>query len=320
MKKKIRIAVLAGGWSGEREVSLKSGRTVYNALDRDKYLVSMYDPRDEMGILFEKRDEIDLVFNILHGKIGEDGNMQGFLNVLGIPFVGSGVLSSSLCMNKKISKERYRSAGLQVASHCIMNRGKDFSLREITDRIGLPLIIKPVSEGSSIGISICRNEIEVREGIEKAFSWDREIMLEEYIKGREITCCVLGNSELDSLPLIEIVPDSSYAFFDYEAKYKPGASKETCPADIPETLAAEASRIAKTAHRVLHCAVWSRSDIIIRDDKLYILETNTIPGMTETSLFPLAAKAAGLSMGELLDKFVSFSMENAEEELFGTGI
>ena len=314
MKKKIRIAVLAGGWSGERDVSLKSGQTVYNALDREKYLVTMIDPRDEMRILFEKKGEIDLVFNMLHGKVGEDGKMQGFLDVLGIPFVGSGVLSSSLCMNKKIAKERYRSAGLLVASDYIMNRDEDFSLKEITDRLGLPLIIKPVSEGSSIGISICSNEVQVREGIEKAFSWDREIMLEEYIKGREVTCCVMGNAELDALPLIEIIPDASYAFFDYEAKYKPGASKETCPADIPEKQAEEASRIAKTAHRVLQCAVWSRSDIIIRDEKLYLLETNTIPGMTETSLFPLAAKAAGLSMGELLDKFVNFSMENGKEK------
>ncbi len=311
MKKKSRIAVLAGGWSGEREVSLNSGRAVYNALDKDKYVVTMIDPRDEIETLFEKRDEIDLIFNILHGKLGEDGNMQGFLNILGIPFVGSGVLSSSLCMNKKIAKERYRSAGLQVASHLILNRGKDFSLEEIAKRIGMPLVIKPVSEGSSIGISICRNEVEVREGIENAFSWDREIMLEEYVKGREITCCVLGSSELQALPIIEIVPDSSYTFFDYEAKYKPGASKEICPADIPENLVGEATRIAKTAHKVLHCAVWSRSDMIIRDEKLYLLETNTIPGMTETSLFPLAAKAAGLTMGELLDKFVSFSMENS---------
>jgi len=311
VKKKSRIAVLAGGWSGEREVSLNSGRAVYNALDKDKYVVTMIDPRDEIETLFEKRDEIDLIFNILHGKLGEDGNMQGFLNILGIPFVGSGVLSSSLCMNKKIAKERYRSAGLQVASHLILNRGKDFSLEEIAKRIGMPLVIKPVSEGSSIGISICRNEVEVREGIENAFSWDREIMLEEYVKGREITCCVLGSSELQALPIIEIVPDSSYTFFDYEAKYKPGASKEICPADIPENLVGEATRIAKTAHKVLHCAVWSRSDMIIRDEKLYLLETNTIPGMTETSLFPLAAKAAGLTMGELLDKFVSFSMENS---------
>ena len=310
MKKLIRIAVLAGGWSGEREVSLKSGKAVYDALDRDKYLVMMIDPRDEMEILFEKRGEIDLIFNVLHGKFGEDGNMQGFLNILGVPFVGSDVLSSSLCMNKKIAKERYRSAGLQVASHLILNRGKDFSIREILNRIGTPLVIKPVSEGSSIGISICRSEIDVREGIENAFSWDQEIMLEEYIEGREITCCVLGSTELDTLPIIEIVPDSSYSFFDYEAKYKPGASKEICPADISESLAGEGARIAKIAHKVLHCAVWSRSDMIIRNDKLFLLETNTIPGMTETSLFPLAAKAAGLSMAQLLDKFISFSMES----------
>ncbi len=305
---------MAGGWSAERDVSLKSGRAVYNALDREKYLVTMFDPRDEMGSLFESRNEIDLAFNMLHGKIGEDGKMQGFLDVLGIPFVGSGVLASSLCMNKKIAKERYRSAGLPVAAHCIMRRGRDVSFGEIIEQIGLPLVIKPVSEGSSIGISLCRNEAQVLEGMETAFSWDEEIMLEEYVKGREITCCVMGNAELATLPLIEIVPDASYAFFDYEAKYKPGASKEICPADIPEHLREEASRIAKTAHRVLDCAVWSRSDIIIREEKCYLLETNTIPGMTETSLFPLAAKSAGLPMGVLLDKFVNFAVENGKEK------
>ncbi len=314
MKKKRRIAVLAGGWSAERDVSLKSGRAVYNALDREKYLVTMFDPRDELGRLFESREEIDLAFNMLHGKIGEDGKMQGFLDVLGIPFVGSGVLSSCLCMNKKIAKERYRSAGLSVAHDCIMRRGGDVSFGEIMEQIGLPLVIKPVSEGSSIGISICRNEAQVRDGMENAFSWDEEIMVEEYIKGREITCCVMGNDELVTLPLIEIVPDASYAFFDYEAKYKPGASKEICPADIPENLREEACRIANTAHRVLDCAIWSRSDIIIREEKCYLLETNTIPGMTETSLFPLAAKAAGLSLGALLDMFIGFFVENGKEK------
>ena len=276
----------------------------------------MFDPRDELNSLFENRDKIDIAFNMLHGKVGEDGKMQGFLDILGIPFVGSGVLSSSLCMNKKIAKERYRSAGLPVASDCVINRGKSLSLREISEiaeRMGLPLIIKPVSEGSSIGISICHDEDQVREGMERAFSWDREVMLEEYIKGREITCCVMGNVELETLPLIEIIPDASYTFFDYEAKYKPGASKEICPADIPENQAEEAARMAKTAHQVLHCDVWSRSDIIIRDDKLYLLETNTIPGMTETSLFPLAAKKAGFSMCELLEKLVKFSMEKKKE-------
>ncbi len=311
-KTKVRICVLAGGWSSEREVSVKSGRTVCEGLDQRKYQVDMLDPRDQLERLVQERKEIDLVFNMLHGKVGEDGNMQGFLNVLGIPYIGSGMVSSSLCMNKKIAKELYKAAGLPVARHRIVTREEPVSPEKFIEDIGLPLIIKPVSEGSSIGISICRNESGVREGMAKAFLWDREIMLEEYIQGRELTCCVMGNRQLNTLPLIEIVPNASYAFFDYDAKYKAGASKEICPAEISGKVAEEAAGIAKTAHRVLQCAVWSRSDMIVQNEKIYLLETNTIPGMTETSLFPLAAKAAGLSLGKLLDKLVTFSMEKEE--------
>ena len=313
MKNKIRVAVLAGGWSGEREVSLKSGNAVYNALNRERYDVTTYDPRDDLGLLIKKRAEIDVAFILLHGKFGEDGRVQGMLDILDIPFVGSGVLASAMAMNKKIAKDVFRGVGLRVADEVILKQGESFSVDRLMDRLGTSVVIKPVSEGSSLGISIANGREEILEGTEKAFQYDREVMAEEYLDGREITCCVLGNRVLETLPVVEIVPDGSHAFFDYEAKYKPGVTNEICPAPIAPALAEEASSCAKKAHRVLKCSVWSRSDMIIRDEALYLLETNTIPGMTETSLFPLAARAAGMTLSDLLDKLIICSLEQYSE-------
>ena len=308
MKKKIRIAVLAGGWSGEREVSLKSGKAVYAALNRERYDVTIYDPRDDLGVLIKKKAEIDLAFILLHGKFGEDGRVQGMLDVLHIPFVGSGVLASAMAMNKRIAKDVFRGVGLRVAAEVILKEEEKLSVKRLIDTLGSSLVIKPVAEGSSIGISIAHGREEILKGIEKAFQYDGEVMVEEYLDGREITCCVLGNEVLETLPVVEIVPDISYKFFDYEAKYKPGATNEICPAPIAPSLAEEAASCAKKAHKALKCSVWSRSDMIIRDETLYLLETNTIPGMTETSLFPLAARAAGMTLSDLLDRLISLSL------------
>ena len=309
MKKKTRVAILAGGWSGEREVSLKSGKGVYAALNRERYDVTIYDPRDDLGILTKKKAEIDLVFILLHGKFGEDGRVQGMLDVLHIPFVGSGVLASAMAMDKRIAKDVFRGVGLRVAAEVIVKQGESFSVDQLMDRLGTSVVIKPVSEGSSLGISIAHGRKEILKGIEKAFQYDGEVMAEEYLDGREITCCVLGNQVLETLPVVEIVPDISYKFFDFEAKYKPGATNEICPAPIAPALAEEAASCAKKAHRALKCSVWSRSDMIIRDEALYLLETNTIPGMTETSLFPLAAREAGMTLSDLLDKMITLSLE-----------
>ena len=313
MKNKIKVAVLAGGWSGEREVSLKSGKGVYAALNRERYDVTIYDPRDDLGVLIKKKAEIDLAFILLHGKFGEDGRVQGMLDVLHIPFVGSGVLASAMAMNKRIAKDIFRGVGLRVAGEVILKQGERFSVDRLMDRLGTSVVIKPVSEGSSLGISIAHGREEILKGIEKAFQYDGEVMAEEYLDGKEITCCVLGNQVLEMLPVVEIVPDISYKFFDFEAKYKPGATNEICPAPIAPALAEEAASCAKKAHRALKCSVWSRSDMIIRDDTLYLLETNTIPGMTETSLFPLAARAAGMTLSDLLDRLISLSLEHYRE-------
>ncbi len=268
-----------------------------------------YDPKYDVMPLAGAKKEIDLAFVLLHGKLGEDGCIQGMLDVLGIPFVGSGVLSSALAFNKRVSKELYRSRGLRVANEIILRKGDDFSLGSITESIGSSVVVKPVAEGSSLGVSICHNQDELHAGIEKAFHHDREIMVEEYIDGQEITCCVLGNQELETLPLIEIAPQSAYSFFDYEAKYTPGATRETCPAPLSQALTEKARSYGRKAHQALGCDVWSRTDMIVRGEEIYVLETNTIPGMTENSLFPLAARTAGLSLSQLLDRLISLSLE-----------
>ena len=313
MKNKIRVAVLAGGWSEEREVSLKSGKAVYAALNRERYDVTIYDPRNDLEVLTKRRTEIDLAFILLHGKFGEDGRVQGMLDILQIPFVGSGVLSSAMAMNKQIAKDVCRGVGLRVAEEVILKQGERFSVKRLIAKLGSPVVIKPVSEGSSIGISIAHGREEILKGIEKAFEYDAEVMAEEYLDGTEITCCVLGNQVLETLPVVEIIPDVSHSFFDYEAKYEPGATDEICPATIAPALAEEAASCAKKAHRALKCSVWSRSDMIIRDEALYLLETNTLPGMTETSLFPLAARRAGMTFSDLLDRLIFLSLEHDRE-------
>ena len=304
-----KIALLAGGWSEERAVSLKSGDTVYRALDKGKYDVIRYDPRDDLQLLIEAKKDIALAFILLHGKYGEDGRIQGLMDILDIPFVGSGVLSSAMALNKNVAKGAYRSIGLNVAKDIVLRYGDDFSIEECMETLGSETVVKPVSEGSSLGMSVCRNYEELAAGIEKALKYDKEVIVEEYIDGREVTCCVLGNRELVALPLIEIVPDASYRFFDYKAKYTAGATKEICPAPISRTLTELTQSCAKAAHSILGCSVWSRTDMIIRDGSIYLLETNTIPGMTENSLFPLAAREAGLSLSELLDKMITLSLE-----------
>lgn len=312
---KLKIAVVAGGWSKERQVSLRSGDAVFRALNRSRYEVNRFDPQDDLDLLVSLKREIDLAFVLLHGRYGEDGCFQGFLDVLGIPFVGSGVLSSAMALNKKVAKEAYRRGGLLVARDVLLHRGETQSLEELERTLGLPVVVKPVSEGSSIGVSVCRAGEELHAGIQEAFRYDSEVIVEEYIGGREVTCCVVGNRELETLPLVEIVPHQKFRFFDYEAKYTPGATREVCPAPLGEPLAERIRGVGRAAHRTLECSVWSRTDMIVREEEIYVLETNTIPGMTENSLFPLAARAAGITFPELLDRLITFSLEQGGGKL-----
>lgn len=306
---KLRLALIAGGNSAEREVSLNSGAQVYQALDKNKYDIRRYDPRDDLERLVHDAPDLDAALVIMHGRGGEDGALQGMLDLLGIPYQGSGVLGSALGMNKELSKILYQQAGLLVSKALFLNRGEPLKLRDIEARLGLPVVIKPVNEGSSIGITKANTLEELERGLKDAFRFDHRVLVEEFIKGVEVTGGVLGNAELTALPLVEIIPSEQYAFFDYEAKYKPGASHEICPARLDAATTKKAQEIAITAHQALHCRGYSRTDMIVRGEDIYVLETNTIPGMTATSLFPQAAKAAGLEFPQLLDRLIELALE-----------
>jgi D-alanine-D-alanine ligase len=306
---KLRLALIAGGNSAEREVSLNSGAQVFQALDQNKYDIRRYDPRDDLERLVHDSPDLDAALVIMHGRGGEDGTLQGMLDLLGIPYQGSGVLGSALGMNKELSKILYQQAGLLVSKALFLTRGEPLHLRDIEAQLGLPVVIKPVNEGSSIGITKANTLEELERGLTDAFRYDHRVLVEEFLQGVEVTGGVLGNAELIALPLVEIVPSEQYAFFDYEAKYKPGASHEICPARLDTATTKRAQEIAITAHRALHCRGYSRTDMIVRDGKIYVLETNTIPGMTATSLFPQAAKAAGLEFPQLLDRLISLALE-----------
>lgn len=307
--KKITLALLAGGISSEREVSLSSGQQVYDALDKEKYDVIRYDPQTDIARLVADASRIDAALIILHGPYGEDGTIQGLLDLLGIPYQGSGVLGSALAMNKTSTKLLYEKAGLPVPAYIIVEKGESIDPEAVIARFGLPLVVKPVVGGSSVGMSIVREQNLLPDAIEKAFEYDHSVMLEEYIDGVELTAGVIGNDDLKAFPLIEIIPDDSHDFFDYEAKYTAGITQEICPARIDAALTIKAQQYAITAHKALFCRGYSRTDMIMKDGEMYILETNTIPGMTANSLLPKAGRVAGYEFGQLLDRLIELGME-----------
>ena len=307
--KKTTVALLSGGISSEREVSLQSGDQVYEALDKDKYDILRYDPKTDLGQLVNDAPKIDVALIILHGPYGEDGTVQGLLDLLHIPYQGSGVLGSALAMNKAVTKKIYEKSGLPVPPYVIYDRNDKVDEDACVEQLGLPLVVKPVAGGSSVGMSIVRSKDDLQEALDKAIGYDNAVMAESYIAGIELTGGVLGNKELEAFPIIEIVPDQTREFFDYEAKYTPGVTQEICPARIDDELTLQAQSYAKIAHQTLYCRGYSRTDMILQDKKIYVLETNTIPGMTATSLLPQAAQVAGLSFGKLMDKLIVLGLE-----------
>lgn len=306
---KLRLALIAGGVSDEREVSLRGAVGVKNALDSERYEVVRYDPATDLVRLAAEATIIDAAFILLHGVHGEDGTIQGFLDLLGIPYQGAGVLGSALAMDKNLSKVMYRLAGLPVASWVMVVPDDLRDSRRIESAVGLPCVVKPVRQGSSIGMSIVRTLDQLPAALALALRHDSEVMVEAFIKGRELTVGVIGNAELSALPLIEIIPDSRYDFFNYEAKYQPGASREVCPAPVSKKVCAKAQDYALRAHRCLQLRGYSRTDMILAGEELCLLETNTIPGMTPTSLLPQAAAEAGLSFSALLDRLIELAIE-----------
>ena len=310
--KKLTIALISGGVSSEREVSLKSGNQVFEALNKEKYTVLRYDPKTDLQKLMADAPTVDAALIILHGPYGEDGTVQGMLDLLDIPYQGAGVLGSALAMNKLAAKQLYEKAGLRVPSYVCLTRRDPIDADDCIKQLGLPLVIKPVSGGSSIGMSIVKSRDALDGALKKAFEFDRTVMVEAFIKGLEITVGVIGNDRLESFPPIEILPGEGYEFFDYEAKYTAGATQEICPARIDDAMTEKVQHCARVAHDALFLRGYSRTDFILKDGEFYVLETNTIPGMTPTSLLPRAAEAAGMPFSLLLDRLITLSIEDRQ--------
>ncbi len=307
--KKIRLALLSGGDSSERDVSLNSARQVYESLDKEKYDITRYDPKTDLKKIIEDAPFIDAAFLILHGPNGEDGTVQGLLDLLKIPYQGAGVLGSSLAMNKLAAKKMYEQAGIPVAPYIVFEKSNKLDVNTWVKTLGLPIVVKPVCAGSSVGMSIVKEAGLIEDALNEALKYDDAVMLEGYVDGIELTCGVLGNKEIEALPVIEIIPGEGYAFFDYNAKYIAGATEEICPARIEDDIRDKVQKLAIKAHKTLFLRGYSRTDMILCRGNLYVLETNTIPGMTGTSLFPQSAKAAGYSFPHLLDRLISLAME-----------
>jgi D-alanine-D-alanine ligase len=307
--KKLNVALLSGGKSSEREVSLSGGEQVYQALDKEKYHVVRYDPETDLSKLVAAAEKTDIALIILHGPFGEDGTIQGLLDLLDIPYQGSGVLGSALSMNKIAAKGIYHQNDLPTPACRILGKADIVDVKECVCAVGLPMVVKPGTGGSSIGMSLVRKKEELPPALEKAFIYDDAVILESYVKGVEITGSVIGNDKLTALPIVEIIPDEKYDFFEYDAKYTAGETREICPARINDALTRKAQYLAMASHKVLFCRGYSRTDMIYDGNEIYILETNTIPGMTETSLLPLAAKTAGMSFSRLLDRLIELGLE-----------
>ena len=352
--KRIRVGILAGGASAERDISLATGSQIASSLPADRYDVVLLDPLALMArnpalseaqrasasallagggridpphvmpkgleadierastslvpatrALAAEGDGVDVVFIALHGPWGEDGRIQGMLDVVGIPYTGSGVLASALAMDKILAKVVLAASGLDVPKGVVVTSAEDPAVRTIP----LPVFVKPVAQGSSVGAAMVERAGELHDAIAEALRHDDRAMVEELVGGMELTCAVIGNDEPTPLPVIEIV--TKRPFFDYSAKYDQGESEEIVPARIPADLARRVQEAALVAHRALGCRGMSRTDFIASGDRLVTLEVNTIPGMTANSLLPKAARAAGISFAELVERLVGWALEDA---------
>lgn len=297
MKSK-KIAVLMGGLSAEREVSLKSGTAVHQALLSQGYNAIAVDVDRSLAATLAAQ-QIEAAFIALHGRYGEDGCVQGLLELMQIPYTGSGVLASALAMHKLYSKQTFTSTGLLTAPFHHFRRGERVTLEQLS--FGLPLVVKPVQEGSSVGISIVKRPDQLEAAVALAFRHDNEILVEQYIKGQEVQVGILNDQPVGA---IEIVPKNE--FYDFEAKYTDGMAEHIFPARLEAGLYAKAQQIGLAAHRALGCSGYSRVDLLVTETgDCYILEVNTLPGMTALSLLPeIAAKGAGLSFEALVKQII----------------
>lgn len=302
-----KICVLCGGRSGERDVSLRSGKNVFESLKRQGFNVISLDLEDDL-ISRLKAEKVDLVYIALHGKYGEDGVVQGLLEMAGIPYTGSKVLASALCMNKLAAKRVFTAMGIPTPHFLEINERSDLKAQAeiIAKSFSVPMVLKPTSEGSSLGVVLIKEpDMKNLENILKqAVDKFKDILIEEYIKGQEITIGVVGTGrDVQALPILELVPKNE--FYDFEAKYTEGLTEFILPARLDEASYKKAQAIALDAHNALGCYGLSRVDMIVGQNKIpYVTEINSIPGMTDRSDLPAQAKYAGISFDELVCKIL----------------
>ncbi|SRR5450759_453892 len=308
---KARIAVLMGGRSLERSISLKSGKRIARTLTERGYDVLELDV-DETLVPTLMSEKPDLVYIALHGKGGEDGTIQELLEIGDIPYTGPGPLASIIGFNKVLSKELFIANGIPtpryftISSATLEEMGASNLLPTAWEKLGSPLVVKPAAQGSALGVKIVRELDDLGRALIEALSYDDRVLLEEHVAGTEIAVSVIGDSEPEALPAVEVVPESG--FFDFDARYTPGKTEYFIPARLEKSVAAEASRLALEAHKLLRCKDLSRVDMIVRDGHPLVLELNISPGMTETSLLPLAAEAAGMSFADLVERLVKLAL------------
>ena len=298
-----KIGVLMGGLSSEREVSLATGNAILKALTEKGYNAIAIDAgRDVAEVI--RRSGVEIAFNGLHGKYGEDGAIQGLLEISGIPCTGSGILASAVGMNKILSKLVFKAHGLLVGPYLVVQAEKREQLSEALSIMSFPLVVKPSSEGSSVGVSLVYRYDELAPAADLAFKYDREILVEKYITGKEVQVGILGDRALGA---IEIVPKN--IFYDYEAKYKAGMSEHFFPARVPAEVYQRVLQNGLDAHRALGCRGYSRVDFIVdAAGAPYVLEVNTLPGMTATSLLPDIARGAGISFPDLVEEILRLAL------------
>lgn len=298
----MKIGVIMGGLSSEHEVSLQTGRVMLAHLDPEQYVATPI-VVTKCGELADQVRGIDMALLALHGVYGEDGTVQGTLESMGIPYTGSGVLASSMCMNKDITKRMLRSVGVATPDWFLWNGMEDYSA-EAVERLGYPVVVKPNSGGSSIGIRMVDSADQLLEAVQSALEWDDSVLIERCVRGEEMTCSILDG---ELLPTIGIRPVHS-DWFDYKAKYEDGEAEERV-IELPAVVEARVRNAALTSYRAMKCEVYARVDMMLVDGHPYVLEVNTLPGMTNTSLFPKSALAAGIAFPELLDRIIQSSYQ-----------
>ena len=316
---KTRVAVIYGGRSGEHEVSLRSAKSIIDAMDPEKYkvlhyLISKEGKWSPRPIVPEPNGnaEIDVVFPALHGTFGEDGTLQGLLELAGLPYVGAGVLASSASMDKDIMKRLAKERGLPVVEYLTISSRESGDLESICSRFEFPLFVKPANLGSSVGISKAKNCAELKAALELAASYDRKVIVERSIAGREFECAVLGNENPVASAPCEILP--SREFYDYDDKYLLEKAGTAIPADLLPEQTAELQRLAVECYRAVECEGMARVDFLLESATgcLYINEINTIPGFTSISMYPKMWEYSGLPMPKLIDRLIELAMERHE--------